>query len=80
MPSVSMALLSVRPAIATTAPNEEIDKTEIEDMYPAPTSNLTKIIVSSILPVVFIVFEIGFWSYNRSSVSDDDWVYVHFPY
>ena len=60
-----------------TDPNEEIDNTEIEDMYPAPISNMTRLIVNSILPVLFIIFEIGFWSYNRSS-HVDDLVYLHF--
>ena len=64
-----------------TASNEESDKTETENMYPEPTSRKTRIIVSSILPVLFIIFEIGFWSYNRTiDVDDLDWQWLVDPY
>ena len=54
-----------------TASNEESGKTESENMYPEPTSKMTRIIICSILPVLFMIFEIGFWSYNRSIDVDD---------
>ena len=59
-----------------TASNEEIDKTETENVYPEPISRRTRIITSSILPVIFIIFELGFWSYDRKS-DVDDLVYLH---
>ena len=58
-------------ALGGTASNGEVDGTEIENMHPAPTSKMKKIILSSILPLIFIIIEIGFWCYNRSDVVDD---------
>ena len=54
-----------------TASNEECDKTETKNMYPEPTSKMKRIIISSILPVIFIIFEIGFWSFNRRRINVD---------
>jgi hypothetical protein len=62
-----------------TAPNGDIDRTEIDNLNQRPTSTITIIILSSIFPVIFIIIEIGFWCYNRSSVVDD-LVYLEPPY